>query len=184
MNYLELKTFKDKIKNEINLLNSKTVCFTGHRPQKLPWRFNEYDSRCIKMKETLKNLIENSIKNDYDTFICGMALGFDIICAETILELKKIYPHIILIGALPCKNQDCKWLPKDKIRYQNILSQVDKVRCIYDTYNGSECMLERNRYMVNNSSLMIALFDGKAGGTKSTINYAKKQGVEVIILEP
>ena len=32
-------------------------------------------------------------------------------------------------------------------------------------------MLERNRYMVDESSLMIALFNGRAGGTKYTIDW-------------
>ena len=45
-------------------------------------------------------------------------------------------------------------------------------------------MIERNRYMVNNSSLMIALFSGQSGGTKSTIDYAKQQGIEIIIIKP
>ncbi len=61
---------------------------------------------------------------------------------------------------------------------------MDGIRCIYDEYIGAECMLERNRYMVNNSSLVIALFNGLSGGTKSSIDYAKKQGVEIIIIKP
>lgn len=45
-------------------------------------------------------------------------------------------------------------------------------------------MLERNRFMVVNSSLMIALFNGIEGGTKSTIDYARKRGLEIIIIRP
>lgn len=45
-------------------------------------------------------------------------------------------------------------------------------------------MLERNRFMINNSSLVIALFDGKNGGTKKTIDYAKEQNINVIVLKP
>lgn len=36
----------------LELVKSQTVCFTGHRSQKLPWRFNEEDARCKAMKET------------------------------------------------------------------------------------------------------------------------------------
>lgn len=36
----------------------QTVCFTGHRSQKLPWRFNEEDERCKDMKVTLRLEIE------------------------------------------------------------------------------------------------------------------------------
>lgn len=163
---------------------NNTVCFTGHRSQKLPWRFNEEDNRCKVMKVTLRAEIEKAIERGYKTFLCGMALGFDMICAETVIELKNKYSDIKIIGALPCRTQDIKWSVKDKECYRKLLNQLDGIRCIYDEYIGAECMLERNRYIVNNASLMIALFNGLPGGTKSTIDYAKKQGLEVIIINP
>ncbi|MDE5977575.1 MAG: DUF1273 domain-containing protein [Turicibacter sp.] len=162
----------------------RTVCFTGHRSQKLPWRFNEGDERCKAMKETLRVELKKAIERGYRTFHCGMALGFDMICAETILTLKKKYNDIKIIGALPCKTQDIKWSHKDRERYRELLKQLDGIRCEYDTYTGPECMLERNRFMVNNSSLMIALFNGQCGGTKSTLDYARSQGLEIIIIKP
>lgn len=160
----------------------ETCCFTGHRPQSLPWGFNEQDERCLKMKEQLKIEIVKAIEGGYTTFISGMALGFDIICAETVLELKKTYPQIKLIGALPCKTQDKLWREADKRRYRKLLKKLDGIRCIYDDYIGSECMLERNRFMINNSSLVIALYNGKNGGTQKTIEYAKKQNIKIVIL--
>ena len=174
-----------KILIDKNMALSKvTCCFTGHRPQSLPWKFDEQDERCLKMKEKLKMEIINAIKTGYTTFISGMALGFDMICAEMVLELKRTYSDIKLVGAIPCKTQDRFWKAKDKQRYKSLLAQLDKVRCIYDDYIGPECMLERNRFMVNNSSLIIALFNGTNGGTKKTIDYAKKQGVKIVILKP
>ena len=171
--------------NEINKsLSAHIACFTGHRPQKLPWGFNENDKRCVEMINITKTQIEKAIKNGYDTFLCGMALGFDIICAELVLKLKNDYPKIKLFGAIPCKNQCDKWSAPQKERYNKILKQLDGVRCIYDTYIGKECLLERNNYMINNSSLVIALFDGKHGGTKQTIEYALSQGLKVEIIVP
>lgn len=161
-----------------------TACFTGHRSQKLPWRFNEEDLRCKVMKENLRIEIEKAIKRGYKTFLCGMAIGFDMICAETVIGLKEKYSDIKIIGALPCKTQDIKWSSKDRERYRNLLSQLDDIRCIYDEYIGVECMLERNRFMVNNSSLVIALYNGLSGGTKSTISYARERGLEIIVIEP
>lgn len=161
-----------------------TACFTGHRSQKLPWRFNEDDERCKAMKKTLRAEIEKAIQRGYRTFLCGMALGFDTICAETVLDFKEQYGDIRIIGALPCRTQDKMWSPKDKKRYGELLKRLDGVRCIYDEYAGAECMLERNRYMVENSSLLIALFNGLAGGTKSTIDYARKKGLEIVIIRP
>lgn len=178
----KLEKSKQKIKKFISILNSQTCSFSGPRPQNLPWGFNEDDSRCLEMKNNLKINIVSAIEKGFKIFISGMALGFDMICAKMVLELKKIYPFIKLIGAIPCKTQDKFWNEKDKQRYRTLLSQLDGIRCIYDNYIGSECMFERNRYMVNNSSLLITYFNGKSGGTKRTVDYAEKQGINIINL--
>ncbi len=178
------------VKKEINIiieqLNSKTCCFSGHRPKSLPWGFDEQDERCVKMKGKLKEEIIKAIKSGYDTFLCGMALGFDMIVAEMILELKEndSFKHIKLIGALPCKNQERLWKEGEKFRYHNLLAKLDGTRCIYDNYVGAKCMLERNKFMVNNSSLLIALFNGTSGGTEKTIRYAQKQGIDIVLIVP
>lgn len=161
-----------------------TCCFTGHRPQSLPWGYNEQDERCLKMKEKLEKEIVKAIEKGYLTFISGMALGFDIICAEIVLRLKERYPNIKLIGAIPCKMQDKLWKEKDRQRYRNFLAQLDEIRCVYDKYIGAGCMMERNRFMINSSSLVIALFNGSSVGTKKTLDYAKKQNIEIIVLQP
>lgn len=160
-----------------------TLCFTGHRSQKMPWGFNEDDERCKEMKKALREKIIEAIKNGYIYFISGMALGFDMICAELVLELKKTYPHINLICAIPCKDQYKIWNDEQIKRYKHILSESDNVRCLYETYND-KCMLERNDYMLNNSSLVIALYDGKGGGTGYTIKKAKAKGLKIEIISP
>lgn len=163
------------------MIKEKTVCFTGHRPQKLPWGFNEEDYRCLIMKEELKQLIEESINNGYLYFISGLALGFDIIAAEMVLEIKKECPRIKLIAALPCKDQCRLWSKEQIKRYKHILSKCDNVKYLYNTYNY-KCMLERNDYMLNNSSMVIALYNGKGGGTGYTLKKAKDKQLQVKIL--
>ena len=172
---------KKRLNDLNNLLSSKVCCFTGYRPQKCPWGFNEKDKRFLRVKEKTKQEIEKAISNGYDTFLCGMAIGFDMMCAEIVLELKKNDKNIRLIGALPCRNQDEKWNNEHKQRYKSIIKQLDCIRCIYDKYEDG-CMKERNKFMINNSSLCIALFDGKPGGTKQTIDYAKSLNKEIIYI--
>ncbi len=179
----KVEEVKQEIGDIIQSLNSYTLCFTGHRPQKLPWGFNENDERFLDMKARTKVEIEKAIQKGYHTFLCGMALGFDIACAEIVLELKKEYPHIKLIGAIPCKNQADRWNKIQVERYNKLLKQLDNIRCIYDKYEDG-CMQERNQFMINNASLIIALYNGLGGGTKSTIDYAKKQGKEVVVVTP
>ena len=128
-------------------------------------------------------MIENAVKDGFIYFISGMAIGFDMICAEIVLELKKTYPNIKLVCAIPCKDQDKFWNTELKNRYKNILNNADIVRYISNEYTNS-CMQERNEYMLKNSSKVIALFNGIAGGTKSTIDKAKSMGLKVEIIKP
>ena len=164
-------------------ISSNVVCFTGHRSQKLPWGFNEDDVRYRLTKIETKREIIKCIKKGKTHFISGMALGFDMMCAEMVLLLKKKYPEIILECAIPCEGQEKFWIKSQQKRYKTILSQADKIRCIYSSYNQN-CMEERNRYMVNSSSLVIALFNGREGGTKKTLDFARKQGKEIVVITP
>lgn len=177
----QVRELKDYCEREMNLLTSTTACFTGHRPQKLPWGYNEDDNRCIEMKYKLEKEIIGAIHKGYNNFITGMALGFDMICAETILKIQKDYPFIKLIAALPCKNQYKYWNTSQILRYKKILSQCNYIRCLYENYND-KCMIDRNDFMINNSSLVIALYNGKVGGTSYTIKNAKLKNLDVIII--
>ena len=42
----------------------KTCAFTGHRPQNLPFGFNEEDERCVNLKKNLREQIINLIENE------------------------------------------------------------------------------------------------------------------------
>ena len=148
----------------------------------MPWGFNETDSRCVKVKNFVKKEIIKSVNLGYINFISGMALGFDMICAEIVIELKKIYSNIKLICALPCKHQDKFWNSKQRIRYENIVKHADLVLCLHEKYT-KDCMEERNKYMVDNSSMVIALFNGKKGGTYKTIEYAKMNKKNIVIIK-
>lgn len=115
-------------------------------------------------------------------FISGMALGVDLDFAETVLKLRNDFP-ITLECAIPCPNQTLNWDVKDKLRYDSILKRADNVKLVSERYTA-ECMLKRNRYMVDKSELIIAVFNGiKKGGTWYTINYAKKENKVIVLIE-
>lgn len=155
-------------------MNFKKCCFTGNRAFKLPWKHNERDKRCLRLKEDLKKEIIKLIQNGYNFFLCGMAQGIDTYCAEIILDLKLIFPYLILECAIPCKEQTKNWLQKDIVRYNSILSQADKSTYIFETYNKF-CNQARNKYMVNNSELILAVWNQeRKGGTWNTVQHAYK----------
>ena len=105
----------------------KKCAFTGHRPQSLPFGFNESDERCIALKQTLRAEIIRLIEQEGVThFISGMALGVDMYAAEIVLGLKSSYEGITLESAIPCESQAEKWTEKQRDRYFEIASKCDK----------------------------------------------------------
>lgn len=51
----------------------------------------------------------------------------------------------------------------------------------YDKY-GRSAPIRRNEIIVSAADLVVAVWDGKSRGTKSTIDYAKKCGIPVQVL--
>jgi len=166
----------------------KTVCCTGHRPKGFPWDYRNID--CDSHQEYLESLackIESLIRADgFDYFYSGGAIGADMDFADIVIGLRdNYYPHIKIEIAVPCQNQDLKWIEEDKERYRKILLKSDTVKILSDTYFPA-CMFERNKYMVDNSDLVIAIWNGEmSGGTFNTITYAKKnnKSIDFIMLK-
>ncbi|MCM1438488.1 MAG: DUF1273 domain-containing protein [Roseburia sp.] len=148
----------------------KTCAFTGHRI--LEYGFDLHG---------LKKTVENFVLKGYENFLCGMAVGFDMIAAETVLQLKKLYPHIKLFACVPCAGQEKYYGGEDKIRYNKILSACDGVEILSAKYyNG--CMQARDRYMVDNSSLLIAYKRKNEGGTYYTVRYALSENKKICLV--
>lgn len=160
-----------------------TVCFTGHRPQGLPCGSSETHPACLKIKRQLTRLIVGVIeKKNVTHFISGMALGTDTWAAEIVLGLKSIYPDITLEAAVPCPSQADRWSAAAKERYNRLLSQCDSITIISEQYTR-DCMMKRNKYMVDNSAYIIAVWNGKPSGTGNTIKYAHDRGKDVFYVD-
>ncbi|MCH5211803.1 MAG: DUF1273 family protein [Oscillospiraceae bacterium] len=97
---------------------------------------------------------------------------------EIVLDLKEDYPYITLEAVLPCRSQTSGWNVKNKGRYDRLLSACDKVTLVQEYYTP-DCMIKRNKYMVNNSDYVAAVWNGKPSGTGNTIKYAVQQGKPV-----
>jgi len=162
--------------------SEKTCCFTGHRPAKLPWGHREDDPRCLDLKYELSRRLEDIYARGYRHFICGMALGCDFYFAEAVLALKDIHGDVTLEAAIPCADQSERWNAAQRRRYDDILSGCDLLHYLQNSYSPG-CMQRRNEYMVKHSSLLLACFDGRPGGTMSTILTAQRAGLSVEIVD-
>ena len=147
-------------------------CFTGHRPEKLSLSENE-------VKHLLEKAIDNVIADGYVTFITGMAKGTDIWAAEIVLEKKKRNDALRLICAIPHPDFEKRRGFFEERRYNRILKNADYVTIISDHYYRA-CYQKRNEWMVDRSSLVIAVWNGQPSETKNTIDYADRKDVKVV----
>ena len=164
-------------------MNRETTCsFTGHRPEKLPWRGDESDPRCLALKERLAAAVEDAYDKGMRHFLCGMARGADFYFCDAVLELRERRSGVTLEAVIPCEEQAARWSERERERWFSLVERCDGETMLQRHYDKG-CMLRRNRYLVDHSSMLIAVYDGMLGGTMYTLSYAMKQGLETVILE-
>lgn len=151
-------------------------CFTGHRPEKLHCCEEVY-------RAAIEREISKAINDGLHTFISGVAWGVDIVAAEIVLQHRASDPTIHLICAVPHPGFEKRMSEAWQRRYQAVLENADIVRTISQTQSRG-CYQTRNIWMVDRSARVIALFNGESGGTKNTIEYAKRAGVETVVIDP
>ena len=158
----------------------RALCFTGHRPDKLGFTQREED----ELRLRLQMRIVQAVSEGYTDFYCGMAMGVDIIAGELVASLRQQYPEIRLIAVIPFPAQSRKWNDMWRSRWSALLNLADEKVILYPVFRRG-CYHARNRYMVDRSERVIAVYDGSlSGGTFTTVSYARKKGVPVELIAP
>lgn len=164
--------------------NKTAVAFTGHRPRKFPWRYDELDPRCVALKAVLTEQITALADAGITQFLSGMAEGTDVWSALSVLALQEKNPKVKLHCILPCREQADKWAASSQDLYHSILERADSIVYVSRAYHKN-CMLERNRFLVENASLLLAVYNGqKQSGTAATLRYAQKLNRQIITINP
>ena len=160
----------------------KTVCFTGHRSEKLP-----KGDALERLRQRLADEIDKAIADVYDTFLFGGAYGFDLMAAEEVIKRKSLInlqnPQLIRLWAIiPFEEQAIRFSVADHERYYEIMPKCDEVITLNTRYS-SQCYAQRNQYMVDRSNRVICCWNGQSvSGTAQTVRMAQKQSLEIINL--
>lgn len=123
---LQEPIIKYRTMNGILSEKSKSLAFTGHRTIPI--------ERQDEIRARLVEAVSVAYKSGITCFYSGMAIGFDLMAAETVLSLKGRYPDIRLIAVVPFRRQNCRWPSIEKERYQNIVSRADRVIVLSEYY--------------------------------------------------
>ena len=149
-----------------------TAAFTGHRYMDASQR--------EQVKRRLTQAVEDAYGKGIRNFISGFAIGFDMMAAEVVVSLKRNHPDITLTAASPFKGQASRFSFYDRKRYDRLLEVADEVIVLSESYYP-RCFLERDEFMVNNSSMLIGYYDGREkGGTFYTIRKAMAQNIPIV----
>lgn len=153
------------------IYREKTCCFTGHR--------NIADKPAIARR--ILAAIDTLYGKGITDFISGMAAGFDILAARQVISFKENHGGVRLICAIPSRDQTVLWDEGSMIAYKSILDIADETVAT-GQWSMRDTMLRRDRFMVDNSSNVIAYLNKNSGGTFYTVNYARDQGLNIINL--
>lgn len=160
-------------------LREKSLCFSGHRSEKLP----QSKEKLENLKLGIRQEVDKAIEAGVNIFYFGACYGFDLLCAEVVLNRKNVIkianPQIIkLIAIVPYEEQAKNWNEENREIYYNTLTKCDEVVTLNTKYRQG-CYYERNRYMVDRSSKMICYYDGGKGGTAYTVKYAEQNNLHI-----
>jgi len=148
---------------------SKSVAFTGHRT---------YAGQAgCQLQQTIRRFYEQGCR----IFWCGMARGFDLAAAESVIALKCGLPELQLHCALPFAAFADRFEAEDRMRVERILEFADRVAVVGTGYSPRVFLL-RDEFMVDRAARLIAWYDGSPGGTRYTWYYARRCGLERINL--
>lgn len=142
-------------------MQKKTCCVTGHRdlPQK----------EINRIKAALRKEIEKAVADGFIRFMSGFAEGVDQYFAEIVLEMRKSNPALELVAVIPYQKR-LDNLRQKKWTYEMLEACADVI-VIREEYQPS-VYSHRNRYMVEHSDRVIAVYDGREkGGTAGTIRF-------------
>lgn len=149
----------------------RTCCVTGHREiAKEKW---------AHVNEELEKAIIQAVQQGYTRFISGYATGVDLAFAAIVVRLKQQGCAISLEAAIPHESR----LKSKDAMFQNLLAACDQIKVLHKHYSKGS-YFTRDRYMVDESSLVIAVYDGRnGGGTRYTMTYAAANGKSLHIIE-
>lgn len=152
----------------------QTCCLTGHRV--IPP--GEESKIMVRMRNILLRLIR---EKNVRYFGVGGAVGFDMIAAEYLLNLKDHKEHqlkIISVLPYPAWRETEDWTDALREREEQILRASDKVVYVRPEYEKNVFLL-RDRKLVDGSAYCVSYCNRLRTGTAYTVKYALEHGLKV-----
>ena len=151
-------------------------CFSAQGPDKLKTPAEEVDA-------WFSAQIDAAVQAGYRTFLCGCGMGSDLSAGFAVMRKRDAGVPVKLICVVPWPGFAKKWEFVWGSPFEYLLRHADYVKYISKTFRES-VFRERNEYLVNHSRRLIAWYEDGVSKTWDTIEYAVRQGVEVVTNKP
>ncbi|MCL6444407.1 MAG: SLOG family protein [Alicyclobacillus sp.] len=93
--------------------------------------------------------------------------------------------EVRLVLCLPSRDHGLRWKWADRRKLEEHIQCADSLYYVTDgPYDGPDCLMRRNRFLVDHSEGVLAVWDGTPSGTGKTIAYAKSRGIPIIAFHP
>lgn len=152
------------------------VSGTGHRPPRLigTWDPIKLHALDVALTDLAIEWMEPRL-GQIEYIISGMAQGWDLALVRAALALE-----IPFVAAVPFEGQESKWPQEHQEAFRRMLERAMRVEIICPGPYANWKFLKRDEWMVDNSTRLLALYDGSPnGGTAHTYTYAEAKEMPI-----
>lgn len=158
-----------------------TMLVCGPRPLRGRYAAGQWNWTVTELGHAVARAI---YEGGVDEIISGGVLGPDQIGIEAALrERDKKGANVRVIIARPCPSQAARWDKYEQMHYERLCQGADRVVTLGDDPCTADKYHARNRWMVDQSDYITAVWLGIEGGTKATVDYALSRGKRVLLLD-
>ena len=161
--------------------STHVCCVKGHSPENLPFGGKESIIDVYKIKIALYQEIDKAIDNGYTCFMNDACRGVNFWATQYILQKRKRNPNIQLKLVVNCDEPIETWCCNDLQTYNSILLHANGIPRFGCEYTH-DFMQIKHIYMINKSSLLLAVWNGQASNTKNCIDFAKHKGIKTTVI--
>ncbi len=160
------------------------VSFTGHRPDKIAGYHSSPREVEVALRRALAEEIVRLSAEGADTFVSGMAPGFDLWAADEVLRLRgegRIGSDVRLVLAVPYPKFERSFAKEWHPLYHFVEESADEIVYLSQGYHHG-CYHRRNDYLAEQADVVVAYYEGSKGGTHYTLRKAAQWGKTIVNL--
>lgn len=153
-----------------------TVSFGEYQPEDFPFPFQENNMGYEILEHQIKVSILKALDLGYRWFMCGMSKGFDLLCADILIEIQENYPEYLDIWLILVEPY-ADYLQDEKT-HQALYNCARQIVIASPEYR-EDCFQLSNEYMIKKSSYLIYYSSEKNDLKCQRLLMAQKENLHI-----